>query len=439
MTARPTRRVSGLPPPAAANTRAADEATTADHLAYHALVQPDAVAFITPDRQHSYAGFHTDLCWTVALVRALGVVPGSVVGICRADSAGHLLLLLACEAAGAATLSYQPGAFDRDDTALDNVSLLITDGDDTPRPPGLRCIALEATALAQYLVTNKPAPKLTAAPAHGDDVIRIDRTSGSSGRRTHLALSRAVVQGRVAHAITRTGRTHGAVEWLAAPLTVGAVFDRAHACLRLGVTLAAGPLADIAARVPVHHAWLLPTTLRDILATLAPRPGQPWVADVETAYAPLPAALRKQAEESFCTRISNQLACAEAGVISEGLDSQGRGWLGPGNDALVLDRTGRRLPLGAIGLLWVRTPTMASGYSRRSPGAPGGTASRPDRFKRGWFNTGDRVRRLAPGLLQFLGRESTLLPADSLKIDDRAIHGGVNLNKSGTAPKEPHS
>ncbi|MEV1179510.1 amino acid adenylation domain-containing protein, partial [Nonomuraea sp. NPDC049784] len=63
----------------------------------------------------------------------------------------------------------------------------------------------------------------------------------------------------------------------------------------------------------------------------------------------------------------------------------------------VLDRQGSPAPIGVPGELVIGGAGLALGYLR-SPGEP------PDRFADGWYRTGDRVRWLGDGTLEFLGR-----------------------------------
>ncbi|TDD80405.1 non-ribosomal peptide synthetase, partial [Actinomadura rubrisoli] len=63
----------------------------------------------------------------------------------------------------------------------------------------------------------------------------------------------------------------------------------------------------------------------------------------------------------------------------------------------VADESGRALPAGVPGELWIGGPSVARGYL----GLPDLTARR---FAGGWYRTGDRVRVGPSGLVEFLGR-----------------------------------
>lgn len=68
----------------------------------------------------------------------------------------------------------------------------------------------------------------------------------------------------------------------------------------------------------------------------------------------------------------------------------------------VVDDDGRDLPDGAAGELWVKTPILMQGYYRD----PGQTAAA---MERGWFKTGDLVRRDADGYYYFIARKKDII------------------------------
>ncbi|WP_242902269.1 non-ribosomal peptide synthetase/MFS transporter [Actinomadura terrae] len=63
----------------------------------------------------------------------------------------------------------------------------------------------------------------------------------------------------------------------------------------------------------------------------------------------------------------------------------------------VVDATGRAVPAGVPGELWIGGPSVARGYLGR-------TELTARRFAGGWYRTGDRVRVGPSGLVEFLGR-----------------------------------
>ena len=85
------------------------------------------------------------------------------------------------------------------------------------------------------------------------------------------------------------------------------------------------------------------------------------------------------------------------------------GSLLPGYEAQVRDVTGKVLPPEEEGVLWLRGPSVASGYFD----APDLTAQR---FDDGWFNTGDMVRFDSEGYLSILERVSDLIIVSGFNV-----------------------
>ncbi|WP_433342978.1 type I polyketide synthase [Micromonospora sp. CA-111912] len=83
----------------------------------------------------------------------------------------------------------------------------------------------------------------------------------------------------------------------------------------------------------------------------------------------------------------------------------------PGVDVRIVDpETGRDMPVGAEGEVWVRGPNVTSGYHNK----PEATAAA---FRDGWYRTGDLARRDTAGYFTICGR-----------ISDLIIRGGENVH-----------
>lgn len=85
----------------------------------------------------------------------------------------------------------------------------------------------------------------------------------------------------------------------------------------------------------------------------------------------------------------------------------------PGNEFSIRDANGKDLPEGEEGVLWIRSPSVMSGYF----GDPAATA---DAIEDGWLNTGDLLRFDDQGYFWFCGRKKQII-----------IHDGSNI-----APQE---
>jgi len=85
------------------------------------------------------------------------------------------------------------------------------------------------------------------------------------------------------------------------------------------------------------------------------------------------------------------------------------GFLHPTVELSVRDDEGRELPAGVPGRLWIKTPTLISGYWNRPD------ANEKD-FRDGWFDTGD---------IGYLDAEGYVFLSDRAK--DMVIRGGENI------------
>ncbi len=81
----------------------------------------------------------------------------------------------------------------------------------------------------------------------------------------------------------------------------------------------------------------------------------------------------------------------------------------PGYDVQVRNEAETPLPAGEEGVLWVRGPSVASGYFRDA-------TQTAERFRDGWFNTGDMVRIDGDGYIAILDRVSDMLVVSGFNV-----------------------
>jgi long-chain acyl-CoA synthetase len=91
----------------------------------------------------------------------------------------------------------------------------------------------------------------------------------------------------------------------------------------------------------------------------------------------------------------------------------------PGYEIEVRDPEGRVLGSGEDGLLWVRGPSVFSGYFR----SPEMTA---ERIVSGWFNTGDIVRVDEEGYIEILDRASDLIIVGGFNVYPQEVETVLN-------------
>ncbi len=86
----------------------------------------------------------------------------------------------------------------------------------------------------------------------------------------------------------------------------------------------------------------------------------------------------------------------------------------PGNAFSVRDANGKDLAAGEEGILWIRSPSVMSGYF----GDPAATA---EVIKDGWLNTGDLLRFDDQGYFWFCGRKKQIIIHDGSNISPQEV------------------
>ncbi len=317
-----------------------------------------------------------------------------------------MVVLLACEALGAVTLSFL--AEDDPDAAFlfTQVDWVVA-GRPQPLPPGVRFVPLDA-AFVEMLSAPFDGPEPLWSPAELEEPQRIIRTSGSSGASKFMLLRRRVQENWVRPGLDVLHYTRDTRLLVLGPLVINAIFARASHCLRMNGMLLAGHGRHAAQFAPTD-LFGLPLQLERLLAELPPGWRSSCPATVATAGGLASPALRGRAAAVFRGRVFNRYGSNEAHMICDELDADGTGVLGPGVDVMILDESGRPLPPGQEGIIAVRTPTMADGYL----GRPEETAAA---FRDGWFVSGDVGALVGRRRLRLAGRHDELVNIGGLKV-----------------------
>ncbi|WP_116298338.1 non-ribosomal peptide synthetase, partial [Cupriavidus taiwanensis] len=407
-------------------------AATATQLAHHrfeahAASAPDAVALAADDAQLTYRELNDRANALAHRLVAQGIGPDVPVGVLAERSVELVVALLAILKAGGAYVPFDPD-YPADRLAYmvedSGVALLLAQRPDAiaPLPAAVPVVDLSAASLYHGEHAN-PSPAL-----HPHHLAYVIYTSGSTGRPKGVGIS----HGALAHYL------HGVLSQLAlAPASRMAMVSTPAADLGHTVlfgALASGGALHLPARRCVFDAAafarymarhrigvlkIVPGHLRALLDG-AQAAGVP-LADVlpehtlvlggEATDAPLRA--RLHAARPAC-RLVNHYGPTETtvGVLVHVAGTTPRAGAGlplgqplPGTGAYVLDADLCPLPDGMAGELCVGGPALARGYLGRAAL----TAERfvPDPFARDGarlYRTGDRVRRRADGVFEYLGR-----------------------------------
>ena len=408
----------------------------------HGLVEaqvvrtPDAVAVVMADAAVSYAELDARAATVAARLRAAGVGPGVLVGVCTGRTAALVAGFLGVLKAGGAYVPLDPEypperlRFMIEDARIG--TLVVEEGlSGAPHPPDVCVIALDtAGRLADDDGPNladpgRPDPNDggTRRDARPEDPAYVIYTSGSTGKpKGAVVPHRGVVNYLAWAADAYGGAGHGApvhsspafdltVTSLYVPLVTGTavhLLDERLGVEALAATLRANPGYTLVKLTPAHldllRQQLAPEEASGVAGTLVVG-GENLVGD----------ALDFWRRHAPATAIVNEYGPTETVVgccaYRVAPDDRFAGSVPIGrpiaNTRLyVLDENGELLPRGLPGELHIGGAGVGLGYLNR----PELTAERfvPDRFDASpgarMYRTGDLVRYRADGNLEFLGR-----------------------------------
>ncbi|WP_329425637.1 amino acid adenylation domain-containing protein [Streptosporangium sp. NBC_01495] len=410
----------GLPPEAEREltlTAWNDTAAPRPETTLHDLVagEPGTVAATCGGRSLTYAELETGVNRLANRLRREGVRPGAVVAVCATRSLETLVALLAVMRAGGAYLPLDPDypaerlAFVLRDSGAE---LLLTEECVRGRLPegAARVLLIEDPRAFAGEPGTPPAPLATP-----DDLAYVIYTSGSTGRPKGVAIEhRAVVNlllamkdllgagpGHVWLALTSLSFDISVLEFFLPLVTGGRVVVAGGAEAPDALAL-----VRLAAAHGVTHVQATPSGWRALLDAGFDGPRVTALAGGEALPPALARALRGRVRAMWNvygpteTTIwsTREPVPAEPGAVAIGRPLAN-------TRVHVLDERLDPVPVGVVGELFIAGTGLARGYLNR----PGLTAERflPDPFgPQGsrLYRTGDRVRWLADGRLEFLGR-----------------------------------
>jgi fatty-acyl-CoA synthase len=417
---------------------------TLDYIAFHARVRPNKLALIELDgtKRFTYAELHQKVERAGGFLRdTVGAVPGDRIATLGKNAAWLLVLQLACARAG---YIYTPLNWR---LAAAEIAILVEDAaprvivhdaefdglvaglKDKHRALKLYRVAADDDQL-EKAIAAAPAPKPRRAPEpiNADAPSIMLYTSGTTGRPKGVtfternALYSTITFSMQAKVDTETvflcePPLFHVAALLAATrstlfnggtLLISRQFDAVESFRRLtdpelGVTnyFCVPQMARMMRQAPGFDGAKL-RKLRSIISGGAPHAA----ADV-----------RRWIEDGV--RMLDGFGMSELGSVTampiDDMETVKKkagscGLPGPVAELKLVDENGEEVSQGAVGELWIRTPTMSPGYWNR----PEATAS--SRTADGWFKTGDAGRFDEDGFLYLVDR-----------IKDMYISGGENV------------
>ena len=394
---------------------------------------PDAIALVLEDTALTYAELNVRANRLAHELIARGVGPEQIVAIALPRSFDMVVALLGVLKAGAAYLPLDPD-YPADRLAFmfadAGATLLITHGDSATRLPGSStCRLLLDTNWdnrALEVRQMNPSNAERVCPLHVQHPAYVIYTSGSTGKPKGVVVTHRGISDLVASQIDRFAVTpQSRVLQFAS-----ASFDAAtwELCMGLlsGARLVLAPViqflsaaipAELMNRQGITHVTLPPSALAalpegslPIGTTLivageacSPRLVEQWSINgpMFNAYGPT--------ETTVCATVTGPLSSLQLPSIGRPI------W---NTQAYVLDGSLQPVPVGVAGELYIGGAGLARGYLHR----PGLTAGRfvANPFGppgRSMYRTGDRVRWLADGNLDFLCRVDEQVKIRGFRIE----------------------
>ncbi|CAM3106872.1 amino acid adenylation domain-containing protein [Corallococcus sp. ZKHCc1 1396] len=391
---------------------------------------PDHVAVFFQDTRLTYRELEERSGQLAGWLRALGVKPGDVVGLCLERSVETLVSVLAVMATGACYVPIDPAY------PAERAAFILSD---TRAPVLLTQSWLQRTlptgASARMLCVDLPldgalAPELPA-PVSADDLACLVYTSGSTGQPKGVMLE----HGGLANLVRSFVESYApSAEDRMLPLTSVASASFVGEILPLLCTggalvlpteeeiLDQEKLFQLITRHTVTLVSTVPAVIAGLNARLEELPplrlvlsgGEALVAsDVEKLLTTTPVVNGYGLTETTVCTTYHRMTVA---------DLQGHAWVPIGRpiintDVYVLDAERNLLPVGAAGELYVGGRGLARGYWRRPELTSERFVTHPFQPGERLYRTGDRARWLPDGVLTFLSRADEQVKLRGFRIE----------------------
>ena len=380
-------------------------------LAHHARWSSQKIALVSRDgEQFSYSQLYATILSVAAALRRNfpELVAGKPVAIGLSDRRQHFLLSIALEFLGIPILPFVIPLDAGVEDAMRQCGTVICDQQMTEFTA--RQIVLDSAWLASAEHKTLPQNPITRQwhEWHDRELAILIVTSGSTGAAKCIRLSYKARLLREANRAWRYGFSPSTRYLIGLPISVSNVFLSARAVLR-----SAGTVVFLNDQVMEHafdgitHTTLLPTHLRTILDALPEGYRHPDTIRLLSVGAPLSSELRARAELILNAMVESNYGCNELGGCGL-IDSSGIGHVFPGTDMKVVDANHNEVAPGTAGLIWVRSPEIAEGYTDE--------ASNRTHFIDGWFVTGDLGAMVGHRMFKLLGRVDALMNLGGQKV-----------------------
>lgn len=170
-----------------------DAASTPQHLLHWARQAPQTIAVIERERGYTYGDLAQCVVQYVATLRVSGVGPGMLVGVLCEHRYLHLALIFACDVIGATSVSLSGVDVTENDEILDRCDFLRVYGAMPAHSgsAGLLHLTQEVIDRIARMPVDADALSMLDTRRAEADLVRLVRTSGSTGRAKIMPLTQA--------------------------------------------------------------------------------------------------------------------------------------------------------------------------------------------------------------------------------------------------------
>lgn len=383
------------------------------YVAYHAAQRPDAIAIHVNGSETSYEAFYRDIGCIVAALRRLDLEPGQTVGIEHPHLYLHWLAVIALEAMGVTSFSY-----DKDDITvlqaeLADVDMLLCTPDGAPDKH--RNIQLMDQDWISGIRRETPEDPVRTALSSPDTRLRITRSSGTTGSLKCMYHTAAIRDFWVEKYLFRTGVNRRSRYLMSVGFTIEAMQYYATACIRMGGTCiydGRTDLAKVLATQNISHVSLPTYILKQLLDGLPEDYSKPKALTIYLISAAVPQDIRARIRQFLANDTLESYGTSECGGICD-MDGDANGVVLPGVTVEVINDGGEPI-FGEIGRVRVRSAGVVDGYI----GDPDSTARM---FRDNWFYPGDLAVMRDERTLKLIGRADDFLNIGGVKFDPGPI------------------
>lgn len=341
------------------------QGSTCQWLAYYARRQPTSIAVVHRDVSVTYRSLAAQVLGVLDDLTKAGVRRGQVVGVETGDRALHLLILLAAEALGAATVSLALSELGSPFNLGRLCDRIIVSRDVASAQPD-KLLVMPPDWMTD--IVNRPVQAGEFGELERDPepeaLVRLIKSSGTTGVPKVMGMTHRVQQGVIRNTLLY------APSWVKSHpdylclynFAVRAAHSRTLLTLQSGGTVhftGVDVLWDAVVAGIGNYLLFVAGDLERFVRTI-PHGSGPFPLYLDVIGSAVPARLRREIREKLTEHIMVTYSSNEVNRVSV-VDEDNVGTLFPGVRIRIADVQGRLLPMGEPGLIQIKSDTMTDG------------------------------------------------------------------------------